>query len=115
MHFGITMIPADGARSPVRLGVLVEEFGFESVWLGEHSHIPVSRDSAYPSGGELPDEFLRLHAPMICLAAISSGTTRIRLGLGTLVLPDHDPSVMGQQVAILDQFSGGRLMVGVGA
>ena len=70
MHFGITMIPADFAVSPVRLGVLVEEFGFESVWIGEHSHIPVGRTSAYPSGGELPDEFLHFHDTMISLAAM---------------------------------------------
>ena len=54
VHFGITMIPTDYAVSPVRLGAMVEAHGFESLWLGEHSHIPVSRESAYPSGGSCP-------------------------------------------------------------
>ena len=115
MHFGITMIPTDLAVSPVRLGVLVEEFGFESIWLGEHSHIPVSRDSAYPSGGALPDDFLRFHDTMISLAAIASVTSHIRLGMSTLVVPDHDPIVLAKQISSLDHFSHGRVIVGVGA
>ena len=115
VQFGITMIPADHAVSPVRLGTLVEEYGFESVWLGEHSHIPVSRQSAYPSGGELPDEFSRFHDPLISLAAMASVTTRIRLGMSTLVVPDHDPIVLAKQISSLDHFSAGRVMVGVGA
>jgi probable F420-dependent oxidoreductase len=115
MHFGITMIPSDLAVSPVRLGMLVEEFGFESIWLGEHSHIPVSRDSAYPSGGALPDDFLRFHDTMISLAAIASVTSHIRLGMSTLVVPDHDPIVLAKQISSLDHFSHGRVIVGVGA
>ena len=86
MRFGITMIPADYAVSPVRLGVLVETYGFDSIWLGEHSHIPVSRQSAYPSGGELPEEFSHFHDTMISLAAIASVTSRISLGMSTLVM-----------------------------
>ena len=115
MRFGITMIPADYAVSPVRLGVLVETYGFDSIWLGEHSHIPVSRESAYPSGGELPEEFSHFHDTMISLAAIASVTTRISLGMSTLVVPDHDPIVLAKQISSLDHLSAGRVIVGVGA
>ena len=115
MRFGITMIPADYAVSPVRLGVLVETYGFDSIWLGEHSHIPVSRQSAYPSGGELPEEFSHFHDTMISLAAIASVTSRISLGMSTLVVPDHDPIVLAKQISSLDHISAGRVIVGVGA
>jgi probable F420-dependent oxidoreductase len=109
------MIPADYAVSPVRLGVLVETYGFDSIWLGEHSHIPVSRQSAYPSGGELPEEFSHFHDTMISLAAIASVTSRISLGMSTLVVPDHDPIVLAKQISSLDHISAGRVIVGVGA
>ncbi len=115
MHFGITMIPADYAVSPVRLAVLVEEHGFESLWLGEHSHIPVSRQSAYPSGGELPEEFWHFHDTVVSLAAAASVTRSLKLGMSTLVIPDHDPIVLAKQISSLDHFSAGRLLVGVGA
>jgi probable F420-dependent oxidoreductase len=115
VRFGITMIPADYAVSPVRLGVLVEAYGFESIWLGEHSHIPVSRRSAYPSGGELPEEFSHFHDTMISLAAIAAVTSRLSLGMSTLVIPDHDPIVLAKQISSLDHISAGRVIVGVGA
>jgi len=109
------MIPADYAVSPVRLGVLTEEYGFESLWLGEHSHIPTSRKSAYPSGRELPREFFHFHDPLVSLAAVASVTTTLRLGTSTLVVPDHDPIVLAKQISSLDHLSSGRVMVGVGA
>jgi len=116
MDFGITMIPTDYAVDPVRLGVLAEEHGFESLWLGEHSHIPVTRKSAYPSGGgELPREFMHFHDPLISLAGVASATTTLRLGTSTLVVPDHDPIVLAKQISSLDHVSSGRVMVGVGA
>ena len=115
MLFGITMIPADFAISPVRLAHLVENYGFESIWLGEHSHVPTSRQSLYPSGGELPEEFLHFHDPLISLAAIASVTTSLHLGTSTLVVPDHDPIMLAKQISSLDHLSSGRVMVGVGA
>jgi probable F420-dependent oxidoreductase len=122
------MIPADFAVSPVRLGQLVEEMGFESIWLGEHSHIPVSRRTPFPSSstwvdrpgtqrpaGDVPEEFLHFHDCIVSLACIATATRTLKLGMGTLVLPDHDPIVMAKQISTLDQLSGGRAVVGVGA
>lgn len=115
MNFGVTMFPTDRALGPVRLGVLVEEMGFESLFLPEHSHVPVDRSSAFPSGGELPDDFHRFHDPLECLSAVAAVTTRLVLGTSTLVLPDHDPILLAKRVATLDHLSGGRVVLGVGA
>lgn len=95
--------------------MLVEETGFESVFLPEHSHVPVDRSSAFPSGGELPDDFYRFHDPLDSLAAIAAVTSRIRLGTSTLVIPDHDPIMLAKRVATLDHLSSGRVVLGVGA
>ena len=115
MHFGITMFPTDRALLPTRLGVLVEEAGFESVFLPEHSHVPVDRSSPYPTGGELPADFYRFHDPIESLAAIAAVTSRIRVGTSTLVIPDHDPIMLAKRLATLDHLSNGRVVVGVGA
>ena len=115
MKFGVTMFPTDRALGPVRLGVLVEQMGFESLFLPEHTHVPVDRSSPFPSGGELPDDFYRFHDPLESLAAVAAVTTHLVLGTGTLVLPDHDPIVLAKRVATLDHLSGGRVVLGVGA
>jgi len=109
------MFPTDRALIPTRFGVLVEEMGFESVFLPEHSHVPVNRSSPYPSGGDLPDDFYRFHDPIDSLAAIAAVTSRIRLGTSTLVIPDHDPIILAKRVATLDHLSNGRVVIGVGA
>lgn len=115
MHFGVTMFPTDRALSPIRLGALVEDMGFESLFLPEHSHVPVDRSSQYPSGGELPEDFYRFHDPLESLAAVAAVTSRIRLGTSTLVIPDHDPIILAKRVSTLDHLSEGRVVLGVGA
>jgi probable F420-dependent oxidoreductase len=115
VHFGITMFPTDRAVLPTRLGTLVEEMGFESVFLPEHSHVPVDRSSPYPSGGQLPDDFYRFYDPIESLAAMAAVTSQIRLGTSTVVIPDHDPIMLAKRIATLDHLSNGRVVLGVGA
>jgi probable F420-dependent oxidoreductase len=115
MHFGVTTFPTDRALSPIRLGLLVESMGFESLFLPEHSHVPVDRVSEYPSGGELPEDFYRFLDPLESLAAVAAVTSRIRLGTSTLVIPDHDPIMLAKRVSTLDHLSRGRVVLGVGA
>ena len=115
MEFGITMFPTDRALSPVRLGIIVEEMGFESLFLPEHSHVPEDRSSPFPSGGEVPEDFYRFHDPLESLAAVAAVTSRLILGTSTLVLPDHDPIMLAKRVSTLDHLSGGRVVLGVGA
>ncbi len=115
MHFGITMFPTDRSVMATTLGQLVEHMGFESLFLPEHSHVPVDRSSPYPTGGELPDDFYRFHDPLESLAAVAAVTTTIRLGTSTLVLPNHDPIMLAKRVSTIDHLSNGRLILGVGA
>lgn len=115
MNFGITMFPTDRAVPPHRLGVLVEERGFESLWLPEHSHVPLDRSSPYPSGGELPEDFYRFHDPLTSLSAVAAVTERIKIGTSTLVLPLHDPITLAKRISTIDHISGGRVIVGIGA
>lgn len=115
MHIGITTFPTDRAMSVIRLGQLVEQLGFESLFLPEHSHVPVDRSSAYPTGGELPEDFYRFFDPLESLAAVAAVTSTLVLGTSTLVIPDHDPVMLAKRISTLDHLSNGRLIIGVGA
>lgn len=114
MEFGLTIFPTESTIAPVDLGRAVEENGFESLFLPDHSHIPASRRTPYATGGELPPEYWHLHDPLIALTAIATTTARLKLGLGLLVMTERDPITTAKQVASLDQISGGRTLVGVG-
>ena len=92
-----------------------EARGFESLWLPEHTHIPASRESQYPGGGELPEEYVHMSDPFIGLAAAAAVTTRLKLGTGISLVTEHDPIVQAKQVASLDRISHGRFIFGIGA
>ena len=100
---------------PAELGRKVEERGFESLLLPEHTHIPVSRDTPYPGGGELPPEYSHTLDPFAALAAIAAVTERIKIGTGVCLIIQRDPIVTAKEVATVDQISGGRFLFGVGA
>jgi probable F420-dependent oxidoreductase len=92
-----------------------EARGFESLWLPEHTHIPASRESQYPGGGELPQEYAHMSDPFIGLAAAAAVTTTLKLGTGISLVTEHDPIVQAKQVASLDRISNGRFIFGIGA
>ena len=92
-----------------------EARGFESLWLPEHTHIPASRESQYPGGGELPTEYAHMSDPFIGLAAAAAVTSRLKLGTGISLVTEHDPIVQAKQVASLDRISRGRFIFGIGA
>jgi probable F420-dependent oxidoreductase len=94
---------------------MVEEREFESLWFTEHTHIPVSRESPYPRGGELPREYSHIYDPFVALSFAAAATERIRIGTGVTLVIEHDPIVLAKQVASLDRLSGGRFVFGVGA
>ncbi len=113
--FGVMMFPTDYAISPVELAQAAEERGFESLFLPEHTHIPTSRRSPFPGGGDLPNEYSHTHDPFVALAAAATATSRIKLALGVCLIAQRDPIVTAKQVASLDQLSGGRVIFGIGA
>src|SRR3954447_16569316 len=114
MRFGVGFFATDQTVSPGDFGRMAEERGFGSVYLTEHTHIPVDH-SPYPSGGELPDWYKRTLDPFVALAAIAEATTSVRLGFGIALVAQRDPLITAKEVASLDWMSGGRVDLGVGA
>jgi probable F420-dependent oxidoreductase len=114
MHLGIAMFPTEYAISPDELASEVEQRGFESVWFPEHTHIPASRRTPWPGGGDLPREYWHTYDPFISLTAAASATTRLRLGTGICLVIERDPIVTAKEVATLDKLSNGRVIFGIG-
>jgi len=115
MKFGISTFVTDDGIDPVSLGQAIEERGFESLVIAEHTHIPASRESAYPMGGELPSIYYRTLDPFVTLAAAAAVTSTIELFTGIALLIQRDPIVTAKEAASIDLISGGRFVFGVGA
>ena len=114
MRYGVTMFVTDLSIDVVDLARAVEARGLDSLWLPEHTHIPTSRTTTHPSGGELPEKYKRSIDPLVGLAAAAVATSGLRLGTGILLPAQRDPIVTAKAVATLDHVSGGRLSLGVG-
>ena len=115
MKLGLAMFPTHYAIRPAELGRLAEEHGFESLFLPEHTHIPASRRTAYPGGGELPREYSHTYDPFVALATVAEATERLRLATGICLVVERDPITTAKEVASLDHLSDGRFLFGVGA
>ncbi|MFF7441126.1 TIGR03619 family F420-dependent LLM class oxidoreductase [Streptomyces sp. NPDC008122] len=114
MRISTTIFLTDETISPVRLARELEQRGFAGLYLPEHTHIPVSRDTPYPAGGELPREYARTLDPFVALGQAAAVTETLGLGTGITLIAQHDPIVLAKQVATLDHLSGGRFTLGVG-
>lgn len=116
-RIGITLMLGDRGISPVELAEAVEERGFESLWLPEHSHIPTSRTTPWPgslSGEPLPEVYSRLLDVTVALSMAAAVTSQIRLGTSVLLLAARDPIWTAKEFATLDELSDGRVEFGVG-
>ena len=114
MHFGLTMFPADFAIRVDELAREAEARGFESLWLPEHTHIPVSRRSPWPGGPKLPKEYWHTHDLFIALATVAAVTRQLKVCSGICLLVQRDPIVTAKEVASLDALSNGRVVFGIG-
>jgi probable F420-dependent oxidoreductase len=114
VRYGVTIVPTDESIRMAEFARAVEERGFGGLWVPDHTHVPVRRDSPYPLGGELPEQYRRNLEPLVALGIAAAVTTTIRLGTGVLLPALRDPIVTAKALATLDQQSGGRLAVGVG-
>jgi len=114
MHLGAAMFFTDYSMSPGELATALEERGFDSVWSPEHSHIPLSRESAFPSGGELPKKYYDAMDPFVALMAAAAVTKTLKVGTGICLIAQRDPIQTAKLVASIDQLSGGRFLFGVG-
>jgi probable F420-dependent oxidoreductase len=115
MKFGISTFVNDNGIGPVDLARAVEERGFESLVVPEHSHIPASRETPYPGGGDMPQVYYRTYDQFVTLAAAAAVTERIKLFTGVTLLVQRDPIHTAKETASIDLISGGRLIFGVGA
>jgi len=114
MQIGAAMFFTDYSIGAAELARELEARGFESMWAPEHSHIPLSRNTPLPSGGELSRQYYDVMDPFVSLAAAAAVTTRIRLGTGVCLVIQRDTIQTAKLVASLDQVSAGRFLFGIG-
>src|SRR5437588_6708066 len=115
MKFGVAIFPTEDVQDPAEIARMAEERGFESLFFPEHTHIPASRETPYPAGGELPGYYSRTYDPFVALTAAATATERLRIGTGICLVVERDPITTAKEVASLDRLSGGRFLFGVGA
>jgi probable F420-dependent oxidoreductase len=115
VEFGIGCFATHDGVQPGALARLVEERGHESLFFPEHTHIPASRDTPYPAGGELPRKYSHTYDLFVALACAAEATSHLRIGSGICLVIERDPITTAKEVASLDRVSGGRFEFGVGA
>lgn len=114
MKVGVMMFPADYAMHPAELAREVESRGFESLFFPEHTHIPASRKTPYPGGGELPKEYWHTHDPFVGLAMAAAVTQKLKVATGVCLVIERDTITLAKEVASIDFLSQGRFIFGVG-
>ena len=114
MDIGIFFFPTEYSIELTELAVELEQRGFESLMVCEHSHIPASRKTEWPGGGELPKEYYHTYDPFIALSFAAGATTPLKIGTSICLVPQRDPFNLAKQVASLDCLSGGRFIFGIG-
>jgi probable F420-dependent oxidoreductase len=114
MKFGIAIFPTDYSISMTELAPAVEQAGFESLWVAEHSHIPVSRQTPYSGGGELPRMYMHTMDPFVALTAAALASKTLLVGTGICLLIERDPIHTAKEVASVDHISNGRFLFGIG-
>ncbi len=114
MRVGAFYFPTDYGINVAELARALEDRGFDSLYVCEHTHIPTSRKSPFPGGGELPKRYAHTHDPFVALSFAAAATKTLKLGTGIALIPQRDPIVTAKCVASLDQLSGGRFIFGIG-
>lgn len=115
MLYGAAMFDTDYAIRPDDLARELEARGFESFWVPEHTHIPASRRTPYPAGGDLPKEYWHTYDPFVGLMAAASATKTLKVATGICLVIERDPIITAKEVASLDALSNGRFLFGIGA
>ena len=114
MQVGVFYFPSDYGIHPAELAKALEDRGFDSLFVPEHTHIPSSRKSPFPGGGELPKRYSHSHDPFVALAFAAAATKKLKVGTGICLVPQRDPIVTAKAIASLDHLSGGRFVFGIG-
>ncbi len=114
MKIGAVMFFTAYSMQPAALGRELEQRGFESLWVPEHTHIPATRKTQYPAGGPLIRPYYDIYDPFLALNTAAAVTTTLRIGTGIALLTQRDPIVTAKVVSSIDQLSNGRFLFGVG-
>jgi probable F420-dependent oxidoreductase len=117
MRHAIVLFTSDRGITPARAAKAAEAAGFDTIYVPEHTHIPVKRDAAHPGTGNeaLPDDrYLRTLDPWVSLATAAAVTERIRLSTAVALPVESDPITLAKTIATLDHLSGGRVTIGAG-
>jgi len=114
MDFGAAMFFTDYSMSAGEFAQALEARGFESIWAPEHSHIPTSRATPFPQGGELPKKYYEAMDPFVTLTAAAVATVALKIGTGVCLVAQRDPIQTAKLVASIDQIAGGRFLFGIG-
>ena len=114
MKYGAMMFSTDYSIRTDDLAKMLEERGFESMWVPEHTHIPANRQSAWPGGGDLPKDYWHTYDPFVALTAAAAVTNTIKLGTGICLMIERDPITTAKEIASLDLISNGRFIFGIG-
>ena len=114
MHIGAFYFPTDYGIDVRELAKALEDRGFESLFFPEHTHIPTSRRSPFPAGGDLPKRYAHTHDLFVTCTAAAAATSTLKVGTGICLVPQHEPIVTAKAIASVDHFSGGRFVFGIG-
>jgi len=114
MHLAFSSMNTPSDPPPAKLAVALEQRGFESLWYGEHSHIPCCRSTPYPPGGDMPAPYRNMMDPYLSLMTAANATTTLRLGTGIALLMEREIFSQAKTIASLDRLSGGRVIIGTG-
>jgi probable F420-dependent oxidoreductase len=114
MDVGVFYFPVDYGINVAELAKALEDRGFGSLYVPEHTHIPLSRKTPFPGGGELPKRYAHTHDPFVALAFAAAATKKLKIGTGICLVPQHEPLVTAKAIASLDMLSSGRFIFGIG-
>src|SRR5947209_7674643 len=112
MRVGFTSMNTPDDLAPDRLARELEDRGFDSLWIGKHPQIPVSRTTPYPTGGPLPEQYKWMMDPFLSLLLAARATSHLLVGSGVALPLEHNVFDLAKSVATLDHFTGGRVIFG---
>src|ERR1700732_1977433 len=114
MKYGVAIFPTDYAIRVDELAKTTEQRGFESIFFPEHTHIPTSRRTPYPLGGDLPPEDSHTIDPFVAMTMAAAATKNLKLATGICLVIERDPIVLAKEVASVALASNGRVICGIG-
>ena len=114
MKLGFSIMETINSESLDVVAQAVEERGFDSLWMGEHTHIPASPTPRLPGGGAIPESYIYIPDPYVGLMLVASATSSLKIGTGVSLVLEHDVIALAKSTATLDRLSGGRFLMGVG-